>query len=209
MIHSKLSKFLCMLGILMLLGQGLGQAKQGTIVKNGQVLGVKKSDSRIIVSDETGNPIFQWEAEDHNTSLKDCAYSEQHKNFVLLLEAFDPEKKSYSLVCRGPGFEENVLTDAQAPIGDAAYFEIRTETENTDQWVVFLTKGNIVSYYNFARDRLLAKEQYPTPVLGVDRSFIDGKNYLILKQGKGNAVRQFKKEFTGSRPARNPLLPME
>ncbi len=83
-------------------------------------------------------------------------------------------------------------------------------TEAREQWVVFLTNGDILSYYHFAEKRLMAKEKYPTPVLGIGKSVIDGKNYLILKQaGKGKAVRQFKKEFAGSRSVRNPLLPME
>ena len=218
MIRSKVSKLFFILGILVFFLQGLGlanmtgtpAAKKGTIVKDGHALNFEKSDRHLVVRDRTGETLFRWKAKDGNTSLKDFSYSSKCKDFVVLLELSDPEKKLYSLVCRGPGFEEKVKTGNRSPFGGAVYFEIQNETEERDQWVVFLTNNDILSYYHFAKKRLMAKEKYPTPVLGIEKSVMDGNEYLILNQaGKGNTVRQFKKEFSGPKPARNPLLPME
>ena len=127
----------------------------------------------------------------------------KNQGYVVLLEVFDVKKKTYSLICQGPSFNENIQTGVQTPFRDAVYFEI----EDGSKWVVFLSKVSIVSYYSFAGKRLLAKERYRNPVEGIAKDEIGGENFLILKQTeKGNMTRVYKRQFTGPKPYNNPLF---
>jgi hypothetical protein len=156
------------------------------------------------VKDQHGDIVFQWKADQPNTVLRGFDYSAKNHDFVVLIEVFDAKRKTYSLICRGPSFTENIQTGSLEPFRDSLYFEM----VDGSKWVVFLRKVSIVSYYSFSSKRLLAKERYKTPVLGIAKEEIDGGDFLILKnREKGNKIRRYKRQFAGPKPYSNPLLP--
>ncbi len=188
------------------IGNGIEEMQTGTITVDGSTFNFEKGWHRLVVSDKDGKIVFQWKTEHNHTRLRGFDYSRKNQGFVVILEVFDVKKKTYSLICEGPSFEENVHADVQEPFRDAVYFEL----EDGSEWIVFLRKVSTVSYYSFASKRLLAIQRYRNPVEGIAKDEIGGENFIILEQSeKGNITRFYKQQFTGLRPYSTPLLPMK
>lgn len=213
MLNFKVLKCFFIIGILIfcffnkgqVLAKESSEVQKGTLMVKGEALTFEKNAYQLVVRDGNGKILFQWKPENKNTELRGFDYSAKHQRFVLLLEVFDTQKKTYSLICQGPTFKENIQSDVDTPFREAVYFEM----EDGSEWVVFLSKASIVSYYSFASKRLLAKERYKVPVLGIAKDKIDGGDCLILKnKEKGNIIRRFKRQFIGAKPYNNPLLPI-
>lgn len=214
MIKVKLLRYCGIIAILLfimalnnlILARGIPEIQKGTIMIEGQELRFEKAKNKLVISDLNGKVVFQWMPERKNVALIGFDYSNKNKGFVVLTEIFDPKKKTYSLICIGPNFNENIQTDTDMPFREAVYFEMGDGAK----WVVFLTKVSDVSSYSFVCKRLLAWSQYRTPVVGIGKAKIGGENFLIIKKKeKGDIVRLYKRKFTGHKPYNNPLLLMQ
>lgn len=182
------------------------ELQQGTINVEGKVLNFEKEHHRLVVSDQDGQIVFQWKSEGKDSTLKDFDYNRKMNCFVVLSEIFDSKEKTYSLVCKSKSGVEIVRNHSTTPCVDAVYFEL----ENGQQWIVYTSEDNILTYYKSADKRALGKIRFQNSSLHVSKAIIDAQKFLMLNRYEASGkTLKYKQLFAGENPHRNPILPLE